>query len=346
MSEDFARTDEEARARSEQWKDRDPYPEIPPALLNSAEVFDYVAATGMVHPFRTRMGDDIKLKPASYEIDLFGEYVYWDDDGAKVGGRIRRGDTFKLRRNSITFVSVEPVFRLPDYIAARFNLRIKHVYRGILLGTGPLVDPGFQGPLYIPLHNLTSEDYVLVGGEGLIWMEFTKLNWPPTGRLPTVETEAPARSGEFVPLEPRKIFKDLNYYLEHANTGKPIRSSIPIEVKDASNAAKRAAEEVRKLKFRIPIAAAVGLVIAAIAAGYSAYQLWFQAVQFVNDARNDVRQALARFDNVPARVDSIDRKLDLLEHDIDLSKTKTATQPIAPGQPDAKSNVPPRPRTR
>ena len=43
------------------------------------------------------------------------------------------GDEFTLEANSIAFVQVEPVFRLPDYIALRFNLKITHVHRGILI---------------------------------------------------------------------------------------------------------------------------------------------------------------------------------------------------------------------
>lgn len=330
MNADFAQTHEEATARAERWKEHDPYPEIPPALLSSAEIVDYVAATGMVHPFRPQLGEDIKLKPASYEIDLIGEYAYWDENGDKVTGRIKRGDPFILRRNSITFVSVEPVFRLPYYIAARFNLRIKHVYRGILLGTGPLVDPGFQGPLFIPFHNLTSEDYVLVGGEGLIWIEFTKLAWPPAdSKLPHTKIAAPRRCGEFVPFESRKISKDLNYYLDHANRGKPIRSSIPIEIKDASTAARRAEEAVRQLRIRYSFGAAVGLVITAIAASYAAYQLWFQAVQFVNDARTEVHAVATRVADINRRIDAVDRKVDLLGG----GPTGETLPPVAPNQP-------------
>ena len=58
--------------------------------------------------------------------------------------------------------------RLPNYIAVQFNLRITHVHRGLLLGTGPLVDPGFHGKILIPLHNLTSEKYIIRADEGLI----------------------------------------------------------------------------------------------------------------------------------------------------------------------------------
>jgi hypothetical protein len=48
---------------------------------------------------------------------------------------------------------------------------------GPLLGTGPLVDPGFRGKLLIPMHNLTASDYELATKEALIWIEFTKTTY-------------------------------------------------------------------------------------------------------------------------------------------------------------------------
>ena len=68
----------------------------------------------------------------------------------------------------------EETLGLPYYMAVRVNLRIKHVHRGILLGTGPLIDPGYDQPILIPLHNLTDQDYFIGLDEGLIWVEFTK----------------------------------------------------------------------------------------------------------------------------------------------------------------------------
>ena len=79
-----------------------------------------------------------------------------------------------IAANSIVFVECDLDFRLPDFLALRFNLHIRHVHRGLLLGTGPLVDPGYWGKLCIPLHNLTDEDYLIPRTEGLIWIEFTK----------------------------------------------------------------------------------------------------------------------------------------------------------------------------
>ena len=41
-----------------------------------------------------------------------------------------------VKANSIVFVESDIDFRLPDFIALRFNLQIRHVHRGLLLGTG------------------------------------------------------------------------------------------------------------------------------------------------------------------------------------------------------------------
>ena len=166
MLEDYANlalTDEEAQRRFERYRSVDPFPEIPPALLNSADIYDYVRMTSILHPFHR--GD---LKSGSYEAGIKGRCVWWDDKGIRQTINIREGaDEFKLSANSIAFVQVEPKFRLPDYIVLRFNLKITHVHRGILLGTGPLVDPGFVGRLLIPLHNLTTSDYLFKMGDGL-----------------------------------------------------------------------------------------------------------------------------------------------------------------------------------
>lgn len=124
-------SDTEERARK--YAKSDPFKSIPRALLSSAEIADYARATGMLDPF-----SEDQLKSASYEVHIGGEVIWWDRSGQKQKRIVNRGDTFILEANSIVFAQVEPIFRLP--IAIRFNLRITHC---LLLGTGPLVDPGF-----------------------------------------------------------------------------------------------------------------------------------------------------------------------------------------------------------
>ena len=168
---------------NEEWREHQCYQfdplanEIQPALLNSVDIKKYVDKGCLLE--RSTFDLD-RLKTASYEMRFLGELYDWRaTSGGKLKQRRRNvceGDIVELPRNSITYLWMKERFLLPEYIAARFNLHIRHVHKGILLGTGPLVDPGFFGSLLVPLHNLTDNDYTLKGGDGFIWIEFTKLS--------------------------------------------------------------------------------------------------------------------------------------------------------------------------
>src|SRR3984957_8874012 len=227
----IALDDDDAAARAQVHAHVDPFRSVPCALLSSAEIYDYALITGMLHPFYPEA-----LKSASYEAHIGGQCVWWDQNGERHEETIIRGDRCILPANSIKFVQVEPKFRLPDYIAVRFNLRITHVHRGLLLGTGPLVDPGFPGKLLIPLHNLTSSDYDLNTREALIWIEFTKTTF---GFKPTEAIAS--RKRHFVPFPPDKQGLTADQYLRKANGGYPIRSSIPAVIEEGRVASKRSA---------------------------------------------------------------------------------------------------------
>ena len=148
------RDDDDAKARFNEYKSLDPFPDIPAALLNSADIYDYVRTTGIIYPF-----DSEKLKSASYEASMGETCIRWNEKGNKETIPLLQEGFFALKPNSIAFVTTQERFRLPDYMAVRFNLRISNVHRGLLLGTGPIVDPGFDGHLLIPLHNLTTKEY-------------------------------------------------------------------------------------------------------------------------------------------------------------------------------------------
>jgi deoxycytidine triphosphate deaminase len=227
----FAGNDEEAARRFERTRSADPFPDIAPALLNSADLLEYIAETGMVHPFDVHPGNaNEMLKPASCGMRLGGPVVYWEDAESESPVRVmrdlQRDEELKLARNSIVYVTLEPVLRMPDYIAARFNLTIRDIYRGLLVGTGPLVDPGFTGRFSVPLHNITCNTYTLRGGEPIAWMEFTKIS--PNERW--TEHDSHGRKSPYVPFPQRKLSRrTVEDYLGRAADG-PITSSIPASV--------------------------------------------------------------------------------------------------------------------
>ncbi|MGH4002940.1 MAG: dCTP deaminase domain-containing protein [Pseudonocardiaceae bacterium] len=252
--------------------------------MNAAAIADYVSATGMIYPFHAE-----KLKPASYEVAMQGEYLYYDTNREKKAGTMLPANhpewnnvrnpisTFRLNGNSIAFVSLEPLFQLPDYIAIRFNLKVKHIYKGLLLGAGPLVDPGYVGKLDIPLHNLTAEDYDLDAGKGLIWVEFTKLNrhllWDNS------HVASPRQRGRYVFFERHKTAAgrpDIESFVKEAVApGQQPRSSLPDVVqrtqmiadealKAASSARETSTDTQSRLR-RLGLLGAVGAVLAAAA---------------------------------------------------------------------------------
>lgn len=252
---DYASADADAEARFLSNRTNDPYPHIPPALLNSADIAAYVAATGMVIPF-----DPSRLKTASYEVALLGTWFYIDEKGEYVTGELNRGDKFTLRKNSIAFMSTEPYLRLPDYIALRHNLKISHVYKGLLVGTGPLIDPGFVGKIGLPLHNLTETDYELVGGEGIIWVEFTKLSPHPTWAPQTALH--PARYVNF-PAEATRG-RTLQGYVKQAVGRHGVPSSSSASIANVAKKANRKSGRAMGITTATTLASVIALITVGI----------------------------------------------------------------------------------
>ncbi len=269
----FAATDAEAAVRYARFGAADPFPEIEPALLNTTDITDYVAATGMIFPFNYAEG---VLKTATYEVAILGPYTYWDENLERVEDTLERDALFTIPPNTIAFVSLEPKFRIPVYLAVRFNLHIAHIHRGLLLGTGPLVDPGFEGRLAVPLHNLTLNPYTIRGGDGLIWLEVTKLSPRRTQLTSKAAPEYDRKDRRFFRFDPGKRDLTLREYLYRANQGRPIASSINFVAERAARAAENARNAARRFANVGYVAAALGLVaviVGVVAVTYASFTL-------------------------------------------------------------------------
>lgn len=253
-----------AKDRAAHYLNLDPFPDIPRALLSAEHIVAYARETAMIWPAHgieksTDKGKDGALKSASYETRPGNRFMYYDDAGKLVEQDLTKPGTIRLPANSITFVSTEDRFFLPNYIALRFNLRIKHVHRGLLLGTGPLVDPGYQKQILIPLHNLTDQEYHISTDEGLIWIEFTKTSALHEGQgVPKRPTTLAVPIG--LPGNTQKTFEQ---HLFKASSGFPIRSSLPTTIKQVKDTAE-AADRRSKLLQGIGIFALVGFVISLV----------------------------------------------------------------------------------
>jgi deoxycytidine triphosphate deaminase len=304
----------------EQFRSNDPFPDIAPALLNSADLTDYIRTVRIVEPFVEK-----NLKPASYEIPFAGTVYWWNADS----GRLERkdikskDDVFTLESNSIAFVHLATDLFLPDYIAIRFNLRITHVHQGLLLGTGPLVDPGFCGRLLVPLHNLTANKYTLVHGNGFIWVEFTKLS--PNERWKS--KAAQKKTGKYIEFPQDKKFIEAKSYFDRANGGRSIISSIPGAMREAkeeaigaAKSAKNAEQSAAKASKRTDWTMALGVLgvlVTLIFGGYTLIQLF----QSTMDSKTRATEEVAK-----ASVESLRKEVDALRAEV--GKLRPEVPPI------------------
>ena len=324
-SRDITNDDAAATERASKWRDTDPFEqEIPSALLSKEHIIKYVSATGMLCPFYP--DQDGRLKSASYEA-WPKRFIRWNEAGMKIIDEISQSEYeangYELKENSITFLEIDTKIRLPNYIAMRFNLSITHVHRGLLLGTGPLVDPGFSGNLLIPLHNLTSAPYRIK--RGVIWFEFTKTS---AISLPPKDFEERKRD---VPSET---------YFERASANNPIQSSIPVGVKDAQKSAREAkadahrAARTNQFFASIGFIAIVGMIIGAVVFGFS-------IIRDANQSREELGQSIANTRRLATDTAVLRRELDeterqLLQTQSDLQQIRKQLQQIATPGPSQK----------
>ena len=297
---------EEARKRAADFKcgdGKDPCTEIPHALLSADDIIEYAKRTGMIAPLFCG-GNRSRMKNASYEGRIGGEFAYkFDEHGNLVEIPVQKYLT--VEANSIVFVECDIEFDLPDFIAMRFNLHIRHVHRGLLLGTGPLVDPGYRGKLCIPLHNLTDKDYPIPVNKGLIWMEFTKTSGKSNEGRPPGNMEWSSRdSRDFISQAAS----------QYGGTPVPIRSSIPVSVelaRDAKNAVKRVQW--------IGIGAGILVTIGIVGLAFTSYQNIQSAYDSVGpQAREAHTQSVLNEQDI----DAIKSKIGELEEEIEVLRKK------------------------
>ncbi len=221
----------------------DPFPSIPPALLNHSDIKKYIYSVGILFPYYND-----KLTGATYKIPLLGDIYYWEKNDINESIKIhitldeqsiKDKKKITLKRNSITYIHISTTFRVPYYLVYRFNLTVSLAHKGLLLGTGPIIDPGFEGRIMIPIHNLTANDYTLKAGESLIRVEFTKLS--PISAFDQ-KNGISLNDYKYQFPEDGKYWDEYKYF-KSINNNCSVISSIPESMKNAENSAKEAAKK-------------------------------------------------------------------------------------------------------
>jgi deoxycytidine triphosphate deaminase len=145
----------------------DPHPNVHGVLL-SDEIAYYVGQCHLIDPFKKQ-----NLKPAAYELTIRDEYFLAGEFKtlSSKGGRSTR---IIIPPFEVAVIKTAEFICLPRYMIARWNIRVRHAYSGLLWVGGPQVDPGYVGHLFCPLYNLSDKPVTLHKDEQIAVIDFVK----------------------------------------------------------------------------------------------------------------------------------------------------------------------------
>ena len=135
-------------------------------VLLSDQIALHAEKYGLIAPL-----DPDLLKPAAYELRI-GELC-------SIGGERRvlyngPGTESELTIEPFEVAVIQTLERLnmPRYLIARWNVRVRWAYEGLLWVGGPQVDPGYKGHLFCPLYNLSDKPVTLKYGDAIAAIDF------------------------------------------------------------------------------------------------------------------------------------------------------------------------------
>lgn len=118
----------------------------------------------LIDPFEPK-----RLRTASYQLTL-GNQVH-------VGGMhhvLKDSKPLILKPHQVAVVSTREVLRIPRFLVARWSIRVRKIYEGLLWTGGLQVDPGWVGQLFCPIYNLAEREVELWPEEGMFTIDFIR----------------------------------------------------------------------------------------------------------------------------------------------------------------------------
>jgi dCTP deaminase len=119
--------------------------------------------------------DENLLQPCSYDIRLGKEVFIASEDGERFLGE---GESFKISPGDYVIVTTHERLELPLNIYGRVGLKTTLSLKGLINLSGPHVDPGFKGALYLGLSNFGPRPITLRAGDPAFTIEFEELHEP------------------------------------------------------------------------------------------------------------------------------------------------------------------------
>ncbi len=259
-------------------------------LLLSDRIEFYCTKVNLIFPFHRDF-----LRPASYTLHAGREYIVTNRAGEIRHGYLTARGRVRIPPSGLIYIRFLEEVNIPHYLIARFNLRVTQVYRGLLLGTGPQVDPGFRGYLGCPIHNFTDSEKEIEFFEDLITIDFEKTTPFPDSIIQNMPDKD--RTTEFykgLPKGSPKVYGvgNIEHKIFSADPHKEFRKYLPYgeSVKSSLFAMQ---EKVDKFEGRLDIYRRFAL-IGLLALLFAGAQLAFDAYREIRDDMTRLHEEVER----------------------------------------------------
>jgi dCTP deaminase len=142
-------------------------------ILVDTQIRDKVGSTGIVAPFDTNC-----VQPASYDLRI-GSVVYAPPKPDEPMDLSANGGVYRLPPYGNAVLTTYENLKLPPNLLGRIGLKSGFARRGIVASTGPQIDPGFKGKLFVSVFNLAAASHVFKYQDTFLTIEFHELEAAP-----------------------------------------------------------------------------------------------------------------------------------------------------------------------
>lgn len=118
------------------------------------------------------------VQPASYDLRV-GPLVYAAPNPDRPTDLSRNGGAFRLPPYASALFMTYESLHMPITLAGRFGLTSSFARKGLVASTGPQVDPGFEGKLFVSLVNLAPVSHVIKYKDTFLSIVFERLDAKP-----------------------------------------------------------------------------------------------------------------------------------------------------------------------
>lgn len=141
----------------------DPCPDECGVLLRD-RIKWYVDEHQMIDPF-----SEGSLEPAGYQMRVGRKYCHGCEEK-----ELCEGEFLEIAPHDVVIIETTEHICIPRFMIARWNIKVKLAYKGLLWVGAAQVDPGYVGHLACPIYNLSKKPVRLRRNEKLALIDFVK----------------------------------------------------------------------------------------------------------------------------------------------------------------------------